>query len=298
MLQSKAGRWHSADAAAPRRWRVRDSSAKDGRARLRAVPAHPRPDLCIFWEWQSAYCAFLLEGLLILRGARSRVFRLFPLFYSYIIYIFCGSLGMYLIYWLDPHVYPSAYWIYYLVSILVEFTVLVEISDQIFRPFPAIRNLGRALTIVISVGLGLVYILPTILGSARQASRAARFCLAGFCNQGHYSRRFILCGSTLWFRIGEECCRLNARILHLPGDEHRHDWPAGKAFEPALCANILWVMAPLASALCLLVWTVSLWELAPMPSMSTISPVAGRDSEAVALELTRFNSELSKFLHK
>ncbi len=53
---------------------------------------------------------------------------------------------MYLIYWLYPQVYPSAYWIYYLVSILVEFTVLVEISDQIFQPFPAIRNLGRALT--------------------------------------------------------------------------------------------------------------------------------------------------------
>ena len=57
-------------------------------------------------------------------------------------------------------------------------------------------------------------------------------------------------------------------------------------------------MSPLASALCVLVWTVSLWELAPMPSMGTISTATGRDSEAVALELTRFNSELSKFLHK
>ena len=49
-----------------------------------------------------SFCAFLLEGLLILRGAGSRLFRLFPLFYSYIIYVFCGILGMYLIYWLDP----------------------------------------------------------------------------------------------------------------------------------------------------------------------------------------------------
>ena len=124
-----------------------------------------------------SFCAFLLEGLLILRGAASRVFRLFPLFYSYIIYAFCGSLGMYLIYWLDPHVYPSAYWIYYLVSILVEFTVLVEISDQIFRPFPAIRNLGRALTIVISIALGLVYILPAILGSTHRRPALLDFAL-------------------------------------------------------------------------------------------------------------------------
>ena len=68
------------------------------------------------WEWQSAYCAFILDGLLILRGAQEQMFRLFPLFYSYIIYVFCGSLGMYLIYWLTPQAYPSAYWIYFLVS--------------------------------------------------------------------------------------------------------------------------------------------------------------------------------------
>ena len=124
-----------------------------------------------------SFCAFLLEGLLILRGAVSGLFRLFPLFYSYIIYDFCGFVGMYLIYWRDPQVYPSAYWIYYLVSILVEFTVLVEISDQIFRPFPAIRNLGRALTIVISIALGLVYILPAILGSTHRRPALFDFAL-------------------------------------------------------------------------------------------------------------------------
>ena len=130
-------------------------------------------------------------------------------------------LGMYLIYWLDPQVYPSAYWIYYLVSILVEFTVLVEISDQIFRPFPAIRNLGRA---VDSCDLRCSRTRLYLPGDPRvhaQAPGAARFCLAGFCNQGHYSRRFILCGSTLWFRIGEECRRLNARLLHLRGHKRR-----------------------------------------------------------------------------
>jgi hypothetical protein len=72
----------------------------------------------------------------------------------------------------------------------------------------------------------------------------------------------------------------------------------GKAFDPALGAKVLWVMSPLASALCVLVWTLSLWELAPVPNLGIVSPATGRDSEAVGLELTRFNSELSKLLHK
>ena len=242
-------------------------------------------------------CALLLEGVLILRGVGRRLFGLLPLFYSYIVFIFGCSLGMYLIYWLQPNVYPSAYWIYYLVSILVEFAVLVEISDQIFRPFLAIRNLGRALTILVAAGLGLLYILPTILRPASMSRTLLDFALRAsvtkavilvvlFYAARHYnslSRRYVS-GLMLGFSI---YVAINVVIM-----------ASAKAFGSSVFAHILWFMEPLASALCVLVWTVSLWELAPMPSMVTISPGTAGSSESVALELTRFNSELSKFLHK
>jgi hypothetical protein len=213
------------------------------------------------------------------------------------IYVLCGFIGMYLIYWLDRKLYPSAYWIYYLVSILVEFTVLVEISDQIFRPFPAIRNLGRALTVLISAGLGLLYILPAILWSASRSPALLDFALRGFVTKAiilavlfYVARHY---GSPLGRNVGglmlgfSILVAINITIM-----------ACAKAFGSALFAPVLWVMAPVASTLCVLVWTISLWELAPMPNMRTISTVTERDSEAVALELTRFNSELSKILHR
>jgi hypothetical protein len=43
---------------------------------------------------------------------------------------------------------------------------------------------------------------------------------------------------------------------------------------------------------------IALWDYVPVPGRGTISPVGGRDSEGVALELIRFNNELSKFLEK
>jgi hypothetical protein len=244
-----------------------------------------------------SFCVFFLEGLLVLRGAVSRIFRVFPLFYSYVIYIFCGFFSMYVIYWLDPKIYPSAYWLYYLVSTLVEFTVLVEISDHVFRPFPAIRNLGRALTLVISIALGLAYILPSILESTHRRPALLTFALRASVTKAvilavlfyvarHYGADLGRNVSGLMFGFSIYLAMTIAMLA------------AGKAFEPALSANILWVMGPLAATLSVLVWTIYLWELTPMPNLRTISPAAGKDSDAVALELARFNGELSKLLHK
>ena len=244
-----------------------------------------------------SFCALLLDGLLILRGVRGRLFKLFPLFYSYIIYAFCGTLAMYVIYWQYPLVYPSAFWIYYLVSILVEFTVLVEISDHIFLSFRAIRNLGRALTIVISVGLGLLYMLPAVLWSA-----ARRPALLAFALRASVTKAIIL--AVLFYVARHYGSQLGKNVAGLMLGFSIYVaasfaiWASAQAFSSALFAQILWFMGPLSFALCLLVWTVSLWELAPTPSMSTFPSSTGGDSESVALELTRFNSKLAKILHK
>lgn len=244
-----------------------------------------------------AYLVFFLEGLLILRGVMGKVFRQFPLFYSYIVFCFCGAIGLFLIYWLQPHEYPSAYWIYYLVSILVEFTVLVEISDQLFQPFPAIRNLGRALTVVISAGLGLIYILPAILWSTDRSIALLDLALRASVTKTiilfvlfYVARHY---GSPLGRNVGglmlgfSTYLAINVAVF-----------ASAKAFGKELFAQTLWVMLPLASGLCVVVWTISLWEIAPAPSVHAFSTATRRDSEAVALELNRFNTELSKLLHK
>ena len=244
-----------------------------------------------------SYGAFFLHGLLILRGAATRVFKLFPLFYSYLICEFSCGFGLFVIYWLHPQVYPSAYWIYYLVSILAEFMVLVEISDQIFRPFPAIRNLGRAMTLLISAALGLLYILPTIL---RHTSRSR--ALLDFAVRASVTKATILIvlfymarhyGSQLGRNVGGLMLGFSISVAM-----NIAMMASAKAFGSVLYAHILWIMGPLASALCVTVWTISLWELAPIPIMATMSTAPGRDSEPVVLELTRYDSELSKILHK
>jgi hypothetical protein len=222
---------------------------------------------------------------------------LFPLFYSYVTYSFAATLALYGIFWFAPGTYAHAFWINYLINALAEFAVLIEISDSIFKPFIVIRNLGRAITLLISVGLGVVYILPTILWSPRRSIALLDFALRASVTKAiilavlfyvaqHYGSQLgkNVRGLMLGFSI---YVAMNVAIM-----------ASAKAFGSMLFARLFWVMVPLAFALCLLVWTISLWEVAPLPSVRTNLTGAGGDSEAVAVELTRFDGELSKLLHR
>jgi hypothetical protein len=243
-----------------------------------------------------SFSVFLLDGLLVLRGGANRLSRLFPVFYAYLIYVFGGFLVGYLVLWFRPGKYPSMFWIYYLVTILVEFSVLVEISNHIFQPFPALRNLGCALTIAISIGLGLVYILPAILWSMQRSNALIDFTLRAsvtkaiilavlFYAARHYGSELgrNVSGLMLGFSI---YLAMNIGMM-----------AAAKAFGPGLATKILWIMSPLGTALCTMVWAVSLWniELAPVPGAAQVTH---EDSEALTLELLRYNGTLSKIVHK
>ena len=242
-------------------------------------------------------CALLLEGLLILRGVATKLFKLFPLFFYYVVFCFVAALCIYITSWRFPDVYRSAYWLYYLVTILAEFTVLVEISDQIFQPYPAIRNLGRALTIFISAGLGLVYILPAILRPAGRSRALLDFALRASVTKAIILVVLFYVARSYGSLLGRNVAGLMlgfsiyvaSNVVLMAG---------AKTYGSALYAQILWFMAPLTFTLCALVWTVSLWDLVPIPRMETISTDMARNSEAVAFELNRFNNELSKFLRK
>ncbi len=241
--------------------------------------------------------AVCLEGLTILRSVSCKLFRLFPLFYSYLVYAFSGTLVMYVIYWRRPLEYRSAFWIYYLVSMLVEFTVLVEISDQIFRSLPALRNLGRALTFLISIGLAIIYILPSIVSSTRRSRALLEFSLRASVTKAIILGVLFYVSQHYGSKLGRNVGGLMLGFSIYVGTNVAI-WSSAKAFGSVLFGRLLWFMEPLAFTLCLLVWTVSLWELAPATGIGDVAAVGGTDSQAVALELTRFNNELSKLIHR
>jgi hypothetical protein len=235
-------------------------------------------------------CAFLLVGVVISRGVVCRTVRAFPLFYSYMVYVFCGSVCMYAVYGFDRRDYPSAYWFFYLVSILVEFSVLIEISDHIFRELPAIRKLGRALTVFISAGLGIFYILPAIIWSHGRRATLLDLTVRSSASKIVVLAVLFLAARHYGVQLGKNVGGLMLGFSIYLGIS-LSNFAADLTFNPAIYSGVLWIMTPIAYTLCLVVWVVSLWK--PVPAIN----VRG-EPESVALGLIRFNNELSKLLEK
>ena len=166
-------------------------------------------------------CGTLLQGLLFLKVTTNGLNKVLPFFYSYLIYLVFGDIVLYAIYGLFPLTYPPVYWFGFLITILVEFAVLVEISDQIFRPFPAIRNLGRALTILTSACLGLFYMLPTALRSGSRSKALIDFTLSSSVTKAIVLLILIYVAKHFGC-LGQKDCGLDAGLYHLSGHEHRH----------------------------------------------------------------------------
>jgi hypothetical protein len=244
-----------------------------------------------------ALIGLIFESVLLWRAHKGRFISRFPLFYSYVIYVLCCSSAVYAVYWIRPIQYASAYWFYFLICILAEFAVLVEISDHIFQPFPAIRHLGRALTILISVALGVTYILPTVFQSHGMRRALLDFALRTSLTKAVILAVLLYAARHFDLKLGRNVAGLMLGFSIYLG-VNVANFAAAESFSQALYARILWVMSPIAYTFCLLVWTVALWKLARIPRTDSVPPAAGRDSDGLALELARINSALSKFLHR
>jgi hypothetical protein len=238
-----------------------------------------------------------LELVLLWRAGRCGLFKRFPIFYSYLVYdATCASVAA-AVYWIRPDLYPSAYWLDFLLGSLVEFAVLLEISDHIFQPFPAIRHLGQALTILISFTFALVYILPALVQSPRPSTALFRFALRGSMTKAVILAVLVLTAHRYGLRLDRNVAGMVLGFSIYLGVNVAYD-AAAESFGRALFADVFRVTLPVAFTLCLLTWTIALWEPAPMPSRESARAAAGENSQALTFELARFNSALARLLRR
>jgi hypothetical protein len=194
--------------------------------------------------------------------------------------------------------YAWVAWFRFLMSILIEFAVLVEISDHIFRPYPAVRRLGRFLALAICTIFFTFYILPSLLESQR-----ASLALLDFVKRTSLTKAvalLALLAAARYYRL-----RLGKNISGMALGFSVYlavnimNFALAEVYGPARYAQTLGIVWSLSYTLALAIWTIALWHYQPVVVVGH-GLAAGNEGGAKLLsdQLERFNAELTRLFRK
>jgi len=252
-------------------------------------------EVCSVTLWM---ISLVLEVGLILGAKRGGLLGHFPFFYSYMAYVFAGSAFTFLIYLLEPLYYATAHWFYFLLCLLAQFAVLMEISRHIFQFYPAIRQLGQLITVGIIVAFFLLYILPALLQPRASSVALLDLSMRVSLTQGVIVASLAVAAQYYGVPLGRNVAGLMLGFALFVGVDVVN-YAVAERFGRALYANVLRFMSPLAYTVCLLVWTMAMRRFEPV---LLTSPKPGEHaeetSEALSYRLERFNTALTKLLRK
>lgn len=86
-----------------------------------------------------------LEGVLLFRSLRTRMLARYPLFYSYIVFVFLNELIRFLAYHNLPGMYERIYWATQFPSLLIGCFIIFEVYRIGLRNFPGTARMARNL---------------------------------------------------------------------------------------------------------------------------------------------------------
>lgn len=110
--------------------------------------------LCIWWA------GILLELLLLVRGVQGKLLSRYPLFYSYLGFVFLQSIVLFAIReWGSYSSFKSAYWICQYIALLAGSLVVFEICRIALRLYPGTSKMARnALLFVFALAIAKVIV--------------------------------------------------------------------------------------------------------------------------------------------
>jgi hypothetical protein len=239
-----------------------------------------------------------LEVVLIARALVTRTTQKFPLFYSYIVFVLgCEIIASFILFFYHAD-YASFFWFYLLTRMFAEFAVLWGVSDHIFQPYPLVRNMGRLVIILTCIVFALWYWVP--LARNPQPSWIMYLNLIKISAITKAAAIAALLAFARSFRI--QVSRNGGGILlgfaaYLTA--HAVLFGAATHFGRAIYAPVLSLTGPAGFGVCLVIWTVALWNPdAVAVHLSAATQATGAGARRPEFQLRRFSTFVTRLLWK
>jgi hypothetical protein len=90
-----------------------------------------------------------LEILVLTRGFQEKLFRPFPIFYAYLLFVAVNEFVRFFVYhWYDGH-YGQVYWVTQFLSLAIGSGIILEIYRVALRSFPGAARMARYLLLIV-----------------------------------------------------------------------------------------------------------------------------------------------------
>lgn len=235
---------------------------------------------------------------IILRAIQGGILSRFWLFYSYLTYVLLtGVLTLGAYYW-APGSYASVYWFVFLTTVIAEFAVLVQVGDCIFDPYPAIRQIGRFLTMSIGVMFAAFYIGPLLWEPAPRSLVILDLVVRSSVAKAVIV--IVLLGVARYFRIplGKNIAGIMMGFsIYLA--LNTATFALAEAYGRSQYGPTFVTLGPLTQTLTFLVWAVALWD--PQPDLLSHREVTRHREgvpEPLSRQLGRFNTALTRLFRR
>ena len=91
-----------------------------------------------------------LEALVLVRGFQERLYRRFPLFYGYLLFVTLDDFLRIAVYrWEPEHFYFQVYWVTQFLSLAIGSGIIFEIYRVALKPFPGAARMARYLLLIV-----------------------------------------------------------------------------------------------------------------------------------------------------
>jgi glucan phosphoethanolaminetransferase (alkaline phosphatase superfamily) len=239
----------------------------------------------------------VLPVLLLARATQRGILQRLPFFYSYVAFVLLETLANLTLLSLLPQDRAIVFWFGFVLWQIVEFAVLIEISDQIFKPFPPIRVLGRVLCAVVGMFFAMIYIFPAFEQNTSSASLFLDLAKRALLTKAVLV--LVLLAAARYYKLtmsrGTRGILLGFMVYLAMNIAN---FELAQTFGRGFYAPIFQYVGPLAWILGATVWAAALWNEAP----ATLPPGPGgkrsRTPLAAGAELERYNDALTKLLQK
>lgn len=214
--------------------------------------------------WLLTFAGLLLESLILLRALRGRSFSEYPFFFSYVACVLMVDIVRDIVFRLDRPVYENLYWTTQLVTLIVGYGVVLEVTRMAFESYPGVEQVSRALVLAVFLAVfsygGVKAITAEDWSPAhsmweleRDLRAVQALVLAGaLILIVYYGIRIgrNLGGVVLGYGLYTTFSIVSNALRSYQGTRFHHTWL---------------LIQPYTYLVCLLIWAVALWSYEPNP---------------------------------